>query len=166
MTARRWRAGEWLAGAGAVVLVVVLFLPWFDAEGAPAGAGVSRAGVAALGWPLVACLALTVALAAWLLVATAAGAPVSHLLGAGVLTISAAFVALLWATVRVAITQPALGAGLGDEAVTVGPAAYAGLAALAAILAGAWHAVADERTDAPESAYVPPPARRAPPAES
>ena len=42
-------------------------------------------------------------------------------------------------------------------------AAWLGLAAALAIAAGAWWAIADERTDAPESALAPPPARPAPP---
>jgi hypothetical protein len=40
---------------------------------------------------------------------------------------------------------------------------YLGLAALALIVAGAWRAIADERTGAPETAYAPPPPRPAPP---
>jgi len=43
-------------------------------------------------------------------------------------------------------------------------AAYFGLLATAAIFAGAGVALADERTDAPESAFTPPAPRPAPPA--
>jgi hypothetical protein len=71
-----------------------------------------------------------------------------------------AFVVLL---VRVAIAQPGLGSGLPDEGVAVQLPAYLGLVAMAAIVAGGWRSMADERTGAPESEYTPPPARPAPP---
>ena len=43
---------------------------------------------------------------------------------------------------------------------------YLGLLAALLTTLGAWRSLADERTDAPESAYTPPPARPAPPAEA
>ena len=61
------------------------------------------------------------------------------------------------------ITKPDLGAGLPDKAVTIEPAAYVGLVFCLAIALGAWVALKDERTDAPESAYTPPEPRPAPP---
>ena len=60
------------------------------------------------------------------------------------------------------ITQPDLDLGLGNDAVSVQLAGYLGLVALALIAVGAWIAIADERTDAPDSAYTPPPARPVP----
>ena len=71
-------------------------------------------------------------------------------------------ITLLVALVRVLITQPALGLGLGNDAVSVQVAGYLGLLALAVIGAGAWIAIGDERTDAPDSAYTPPPPRPVP----
>jgi hypothetical protein len=71
-----------------------------------------------------------------------------------------AFVALV---MRVTIAQPGLGSGLPDAGVAVQLPAYLGLAAMAVIVVGGWRSMADERTDAPESDYTPPPARPAPP---
>jgi hypothetical protein len=159
---RRWRTGEWLAAGGAVALVVVLFLDWFEAE-APAH---PASGWSSLGWPLVAWLVLTVLMVAWLLWATAAVAPVSQIMVAAVLSVVAALVALVVTIVRVTLAQPGLGEGVADDEVGVMPPGYIGLLAVAAILAGAWRAMADERTTAPESAYAPPPARPAPPADA
>ena len=50
-----------------------------------------------------------------------------------------------------------------SHVVAVQTPAYLGLAALALLVGGAWRAIADERTGAPESAYTPPPPRPAPP---
>jgi hypothetical protein len=83
-----------------------------------------------------------------------------------VLCVVAALVALVATVVRVTLAQPALGAGLADDEVGVALPGYLGPLAVAAILAGAWRAMADERTTAPESAYTPPPARPAPPADA
>jgi hypothetical protein len=77
---------------------------------------------------------------------------------AGVLLSTMAPLTLVVALVRVTVAQPG-----HDEAVAVEPAAYAGLVALALVVAGAWRAIADERTDAPESVYTPPPPRPSPP---
>jgi hypothetical protein len=41
--------------------------------------------------------------------------------------------------------------------------AYLGLVAELVVVAGTWRALADERTDAPESAYQPPEPRPVPP---
>ena len=107
---------------------------------------------------------LTLVLVVWLLVATATVAAVSQIMVAAVLSVVAALVALPATALRVLVAQPDLGAGLADDEVGVAVAGYLGLLALSAMLAGAWLAMADERTTAPESAYTPPPARPAPPA--
>jgi hypothetical protein len=160
---RRWRTGEWLAVAGAAALPAVLFLDWFEA--AEDGA-LNTSGWSSLGWPIVAWLALTLLLVAWLLAATASAAAVSQIMVASVLSVVAALVALPATALRVLIVQPELGAGLANDEVGIAPPAYLGLLAVGAILAGAWLAMADERTTAPESAYTPPPARAAPPADA
>ena len=162
MSLRRWRTGEWLAVAGAAALAVLLFLDWFEPA---AGGGAGGTGLASLGWPLVAWLVLTLALVVWLLVATATVAAVSQIMVAAVLGVVAALLALPATALRVLVAQPDLGAGLADDEVAVAPAGYLGLVAVAAMLAGAWLAMADERTTAPESAYTPPPARSVPPAD-
>jgi hypothetical protein len=82
--------------------------------------------------------------------------------GSAVITIALGFVTFVVALIRVLITQPALDLGLGNGAVSVQVAGYLGLAALALIVAGGWITIADERTEAPESAYTPPPPRPLP----
>jgi hypothetical protein len=170
VSAGRLRTGEWLAGAGAVALTAVLFLDWFEPEvrgRAPAAAArllaPSLSGWMSLGWLLALFLIVTILLAVWLVVATATDASVGQAVMAAVLLSAVAPIALLALVVTVALAQPYLGAGLPDTAVAVQPAAYAGLAALAVVVAGAWRSIADERTDANESAYTPPPPRPAPP---
>jgi hypothetical protein len=157
---RRLRAGEWLAAAGGVALVVLLFLDWFAEQppgrdrnlAAPvlAAGDPSATGWSSLGWLLGAALVVVVALAVWLVASTASDAAVSQPVMAGVLLSALAPVAL--------VALPG-----DDELVAARLPAYLGLAALALVVAGAWRAVADERTDAPESAYTPPPPRPAPP---
>jgi hypothetical protein len=79
-----------------------------------------------------------------------------------VVTAVLGIVTLPIALIRVLVTQPDLDLGLGNGAVTIQTAGYVGVVALALIAAGAWITLADERTDAPESAYAPPPARPVP----
>jgi hypothetical protein len=140
---RRLRGGERLAGAGAVLLLVVLFLPWFGA----------RSGFAALGWLVVVLVLADVLLALWLLAATAAPHRLAQSVAAAVLLAAAGPVVALVLVLRVLAFAPDGG---------VRPAAWLGLAGVIAVAAGACWAIADERTDAPESAVVPPPARPAP----
>ncbi|MEA2386846.1 MAG: hypothetical protein QOJ22_1020 [Thermoleophilaceae bacterium] len=172
MSLRRLRTGELLVAAGALTLLVVLFLDWFEAavnrrvtetSGRFVEPALHTSGWSAVGWVLLVLLAAVLVLAGWLVVATATDAPVSRQMAASVLTASAGAIVLVVLTVRVTIAQPGLGAGLPDAAVAVRLPAYLGLAALAVLVAGAWRAIADERTGAPESAYTPPPARPAPP---
>jgi hypothetical protein len=168
----RLRSGELLAGAGALALLVLLFLDWFqpvlnrrvtETSGQLVEPALNTSGWAALGWLLLVLLAALVLLAGWLVVATATRAPVSRQMAAAVLTASFGAVVLVILVLRVTVLQPGLGAGLPDEAVAVKLPAYLGLVALAALVVGAWRAIADERTDARESAYTLPPARPAPP---
>jgi hypothetical protein len=175
VTLRRLRSGELLAGAGAVALLVLLFLDWFGPEPRPSGARPSAespvgaplvdatSGWASLGWLLVLLIVVVLLLAAWLVVATVIDAPVSQQIAAAVLTASAGAIMLALVAIRLAVAQPGLGAGLPDQSVAVDLPAYLGLLALGLVVAGAWRAIADERTDAPESASTPPPARPAPP---
>jgi hypothetical protein len=164
---RRLRAGEWLAAAGAVALVVLLFLDWFEVRsrarltetaGRFVTAEPGTTGWAALGWLMVALLVVAIGLAVWLVVSTASDAAVSQPVMAAVLLSALGPLALLALAIRVAVAQPG-----DDEIVGVRLPAYLGLAALAVLVAGGWRAIADERTDAPESAYTPPPPRPAPP---
>jgi hypothetical protein len=141
----RLRVGETLAGLGAIALFVLLFLDWFS------GGGVSRSGWSSLGWALVVLLAAVIV-----------RAHPAVAVGSAVITIGVGVVTLVIALIRVLVTQPALDLGLGNGAVSVQVAGYLGLAALALIVVGGWITIADERTQAPESAYTPPPPRPLP----
>lgn len=153
---RRLRAGEAVTSVGAIGLFAALFADWFS------GGGVARSGWSSLGWPLVALLVVLIGVALVMVLATVVRAKPAIIVGAGVITVVLGAVVVLIALVRVLITQPDLGLGLGNGAVTVKTAGYLGLVALAAIPAGGWMTIADERTDAPESAYTPPPPRPIP----
>ncbi len=169
---RRLRSGEHMVGAGATVLFLTLFFDWFEPEVRPritetagqiVGPELHRSGWTSLGWPVVLVLLVVIVLAAWLVLSTAAGAIVSQPVAAAVLTATAGTLALLVLALRVAVFQPGLGVGAPDELVGVELPAYLGLAAVALVAVGGWRSIADERTDAPESAYTPPAARRPPP---
>jgi hypothetical protein len=153
----RIRVGEALAGIGAIALFVLLFADWFSGPG-----GVTGSGWSTLGWPVATLLVVMIAVAVVLVVATVSAAKPAIVVDAAAISAALGVVVLVIALVRVLITQPALDLGLGNTAVSVEPAGYLGLVALAAIAAGGWITLADERTDAPESAYAPPPARPVP----
>ena len=153
---RRIRVGEALAAVGAIGLFVLLFADWFE------GAGVSRSGWSSLGWALIALLVVEIAVGLVLVVSTIARAKPAIIVGSAVTTASLGIVTLLIALIRVLLTQPDLDLGLGNTAVSVQAAGYLGLVALALIAVGAWIAIGDERTDAPDSVYTPPPARPVP----
>lgn len=140
---RRLRKGEWLALAGGAALLVLLFLPWFD----------GRIGWTSLGWMMIVLLGLSIAGAAWIAVTTVDGV-LTRIMPALVITTTVAAITLVVLLLRVLAFAP----GSAEAA------AYAGIVATAAIAAGAFVALADERTDAPESAYTPPAPRPAPPA--
>lgn len=170
MSAGRLRTGELLALAGGLVLLVTLFLSWFELDAAGSadrgyeGLDLPATGFAQLGWFVVAVVALTLALLAWMTLAAARRAAGPAVMST-VLTVTAAAFAFALLGLRLAIDQPDLGADLPSSAVGVEIPAYIGLAASALVLAGSWFALADERLDAPESAFAPPPPRPAPPAE-
>jgi len=172
VSGRRLRSGELLAGGGAVVLFVSLFLDWFEPEIKPritetsgriVGPEHHVSGWTSLGWVMVVVLLAVIVLAIWLAASTLFAAAVSQPVAAGVLLSAVGSLALGALVVRVAIVQPGLGLGLPDELVGVRWPAYVGVAALAVVVAGGWISMGDERTDAPESATTPPPARPAPP---
>jgi hypothetical protein len=175
MTRRRLRSGEVLAGVGAAVLFLSLFLDWFEPEVKPrvtetsgrvVGPELHVSGWTSLGWVMIVVLLAVIVLAIWLAAATLFAATVSQPVAAGVLLSAVGSVALGALVVRVAIVQPDLGIGLPDDLVAVRWPAYLGIAALAVVVAGGWISMGDERTDAPESATTPPRARPAPPERS
>ena len=175
MSPGRLRSGELLAGAGAVALFILLFFDWFlpeiqrrvvETSGRVVGPEQHLSGWASLGWAMVVLLLVVLVLAMWLAASTLFAASVSQPVAAGVLLSAVSVVVFLTLLVRVTIAQPGLGIGLPDELVAVQLPAYLGLVAMAVIVIGGWWSMADERTDAPESAHTPPPARPAPPERS
>ena len=153
MSAGRLRSGELLAGAGGAVLFVSLFLEWVGPGG--------ESGWSSLGWLVVVLAVAAVASAAWLVVATAGDRPITQVVGAGVLAATVGSLAFLVLALRALVLQP------GPNDVTVlRYGAWLGLLGALGLAIGAWWSLADERTDLPENAFVPPPARPAPPTRS
>ncbi|MEA2275071.1 MAG: hypothetical protein QOC78_31 [Solirubrobacteraceae bacterium] len=106
----------------------------------------------AFGWPVLVLVLLAVASAVALLVTAAGRSVVGSVAGAVVAAVTTT-VAALAVVVRVLVADQ-------------GAVAWLGLAAAIVLTVGAWWALADERTDAPQSAYDAPPARPAPPARA
>jgi hypothetical protein len=171
MSLSRLRAGELLAGAGAAGLFVLLFFDWFESPAVRLGAGfrpvtaLHTTGWGSLGWFLIVLLVLLIIAALVLVVTTARGEPVALSVASGVLTAFFGMFVFVVLLLRV-LTQPGLGVDAPNHLVDIEPAAYLGLLCALATAAGAWISISDERTDAPESAYTPPSARPAPPAEA
>jgi hypothetical protein len=167
----RLRAGEWIALAGAVALLVTLFLPWFGIEIPRAeqqggirnvvstiSTGSWGSGWDALGWLVIAFALAAIGCAAWLAVANATGGPVAQSVAASVLTATAGTLAFVVLALRALVFQPG-----PNDFVVVRYGAWLGLLAALVLALGGWWATKDERTDAPESAYSPPEPRPAPP---
>jgi hypothetical protein len=153
MSIGRLRSGELLAGVGAVVLLVSLFLDWVGPVG--------ETGWSSLGWLTVVVVIAAILVVSWLVIATATARPVTEVVAAGVIGAVVSPVALIVLVVRTAVAQPGV-----DAVTSIEGGAYFGLAGAALLTIGAWWSLADERTDAPESAYTPPAPRPAPPPAS
>jgi hypothetical protein len=149
----RLRAGECVAGAGAALLLGVLFADWFGPSDA--------SGWDALGWVTLAFCVAASAAAAWLVIATAADRPLAQQVAAGVLTSTIGALGFVVVALRALVFQPG-----PNDLVTLRYGAWLGLLAALIVAVGGWWAVKDERTDAPESAYTPPAPRPAPPERS
>lgn len=140
MEVARLRTGELLAGGSAAALVVVLLaLDWFKFS-----------GVGATGWEsleIIRVLLLVVAALAFTLVAlTVLARPVAMPVAAAVVTTGTAALATLVVLYRVGFNEPG-----PNEVVEVELGAYLGLALTAAIAAGGWRTMQDERTRAGDS---------------
>jgi hypothetical protein len=146
----RLRLGEWAAGAGAALLLGVLFADWV---GPP-----DESGWSALGWLTLAFCVAAIAAGAWLFVATAAARPVAQQVAAAVLTATAGTFAVVVLALRVLVFQPG-----PNDVVELRYGAWLGLLAALLVGFGGWWAIKDERTDAPGSAYTPPAPRPTPP---
>ena len=147
------RKGETLAAAGAVALLVSLFVPWY---------GLGPLPLSATGWEAFAVLDLLLAAMALLGLAV----PVTALryrtpaIPVGVALIAAGTGMLVTLLVLYRLLDPP---GPNDL-VELRGGAWLGLAGVVAIAAGGWVAMADERMETAEVPYVP--ARPAPAAEA
>ena len=136
MDLRRLRAGEWLAGAGGVLLLVSLALPWYEAGGGDVSGYEAFSVVDIL---LVAVAAVAIALAVLQATQTTQALPVAF----GVLTVTVGVIGTLLTLYRLIddpgeVSSPRLGAWLG-------------LLAVAALTAGGWRSLANEHVS-----HVPP----------
>jgi len=158
MDPRRLGGGELLAGASAVGLLVVMFLDWFGGRSGWEALTIGRMLLVA-----VALLALT------LVVLTLAARPVAMAASAAAITVGVTALVVLYLLYRIVVNEPGPDAG-ADIAL----GAYLGPLLVLGCGAGAWRALADERTGTPASlrqtervlavrgAPRPPPAERDP----
>ena len=151
MKLSRLRSGERLALLGALALSVLLGLNWFFLSQPEATVGQHESGIRSLGWfatlILLATIATALATAYFTVVYRAAGLPIVF----SVLTFSFGLIATLVVLLRLLVWQPHLGVDAGRADVDVELWGYLGLFAVAAIAAGGWISVLDERTDSPEA---------------
>ena len=131
MDLRRLRGGELLAGASASGLLGVMFLDWFGGRTAWQTMAVARVVLVAL----VLC-GLTI------VVLTATSRTVAMAVSAASITVAAGTIALLLVAYRVVVNEPGTNA-----LVAVETGAYLGLLLVLGVIAGAWRALADERTN-------------------
>jgi uncharacterized membrane protein len=126
---RRLRAGEWIAAAGGLALIVSLALPWYDAPTEPL-TGYEALTVIDILLTLVALLALALA------VLEATQDSPAKPVAAAVLTVVFGALAVLLVLFRL-IDAPA-------DGLTVRAGAWLGLVAALAITVGGWRALAAE----------------------
>jgi hypothetical protein len=148
MDLRRLRAGEWLAFAGGVALLVSLFTDWYGISVEDPGTSVElSSGFTA--WQSFSVidilLAMVAAAAIGLAVIQAVQTRPALPVAASVLTVVIGAAGVLLVVFRL-IAQPG-----PNEFVDIRAGAWLGLAATAAITLGAWMAMADERVS-----HVPP----------
>ena len=134
MDLRRLRSGELLAGACAAGLLAVMFSDWFGGASAWETMAIARVALVALVLCALALLVLTVS------------RTVAMATSAATITIAVGTIASLLVVYRVVINEPGTNA-----VVSVDAGAYLGLALVAGVIAGAFRALADERTRAPAS---------------
>jgi hypothetical protein len=139
MDADRLRTGEAIAGTSAVVLFIVMFLPWFgvDAE----AIGISEASISFNAWEsfdfIDLVLLVTIVVAVGMAIATMAAQTVALPVAASGLTAGLGILSTLLVLYRV-IDPPE---GLGREFW-----AFIGLIAAAGIAYGGWYAMQEEGT--------------------
>jgi len=132
MSLRRLRAGELLALAGAVCVIVALTLPWYEN-------GEGKLSAWATFGPAVVLLMLAAAAALVLVVATVAERSTAMPVAAAVWGTTLGFIGVVAATVRV-LERP-------QHATILCAGAWLALVGTVAILAGSWQSMRDERTE-------------------
>lgn len=142
----RLRRGEWIAGAGGVLLLVALFA--FDWYGADARLGTLSFSVGANGWEShsilrwLVLLTVLAGVALWLLTAVEQTDAIP--LSVAVAAVVAGLVTTICLAWRVLVDEP------GPNAfVNVKIGAWIGLLASAAVVVGAWLSMRDEDRTAP-----------------
>jgi hypothetical protein len=187
MSAGRLRVGEIVAGVAAAALLVLLFLDWAKPEAAvlrdrgaelpssleavadrAVGAFVDRlaqSGFSTLGWFLAAMIVVLILVALTLVVVTVIEreTPVLAVVTA-VGTTFWSLVVFVTLLIRLTLAQPDLGLSLPDDRVDILTPAWLGLLCVAAIGAGGWLTLRDDRLDSPLSEPSEVPVRPAPPA--
>jgi CDP-diglyceride synthetase len=148
---RRLRIGEWITGIGGAALLGVMFLDWYEADGAGANAWESFAVADVL-------LAVVVAMAVATAVMAAAHQTPAVSLALASLLLLVGIVATIVALVRLAVPPDVAGA---DASVAAG--AWLGLAAMLAVAGGALASMRDERF--PRGARIEVPVETLPPPE-
>jgi hypothetical protein len=128
---RRLRAGEWLAAAGGITLIVALLLPWYeDEQSGETVSGFEIFSVVDILLVLVAAVAITLAILQ--ATQTSPALPVAF----GVLTVVVGALGVLLVLYRL-IDEP-------RDAVGLSAGAWLGLVAVVAVTAGGWLSIADE----------------------
>jgi hypothetical protein len=158
----RVRPGEWVAAAGGVALLVVMFLDWYAAGGTTT-VGDRRVSVSVGfdAWEAFGVTDILLALAAAIAVGTAVitasrRSPALPVAGS-VITSTAGILAVLLVLYRI-LNQPG-----PNEFIEVKWPAFLGFLCTLAIAAGGWHSMRDEEW---EGADLPVDVRPAPPAET
>jgi len=143
----RLRAGELLAGAAGLLLVLSLFLDWFSTSEEAAVAEAEAVELKASAWTQFAVtdiLFLLVGLAGiGLAVVTVARRAPALPVAAAVITTAVGILAVLLWLYRVSLNEPG-----PNELVEIDPGAWIGLLAIVGVAAGGWLTMADERTRA------------------
>ena len=122
VTPSRLRAGELVAGSGAVILAVSLLLPWYDV----AAPGAHESGLRAVGWPAAIVLVLAVLAGLGLVVTTLTEVTPARPLTFAVVAVPLGLLAVLVVIFRL-VAEPGLGVGASDGEVAVEWPAFAGL---------------------------------------
>jgi hypothetical protein len=146
----RLRSGETLAAAGAVALALLLALDWFFLSTPDARIGAHESGIRALGWFATLLILFAILSALFLAFFTLANRAPALPVMLSVLTTFLGLFAVIAIAVRL-FAQPGLGVDAGNADVEIELPAYLGLLAAAAIVAGGWRTMADERTRSRES---------------